>query len=87
MQTIYLDGNLYDSKAALYAALGRMLDLPDYFGMNADALNDCLSERREPVSLWVASRGQGDVADQIKTVIDVFEENGSSVRETEEQKG
>lgn len=45
MQTIMIDGTRYASSRELHIALKRMLSLPDYYGMNADALNDCLSER------------------------------------------
>lgn len=55
MQTLYLDPSRYPTPRALHAALKAMLSLPDWYGMNADALHDCLSERREPVNLWLAS--------------------------------
>ena len=45
MKTIMLDGSLYATGKDLHQALKQMLSLPDYYGMNADALNDCLSER------------------------------------------
>ena len=47
MKTVMLDGSLYATGKDLHQALKQMLSLPDYYGMNADALNDCLSERRE----------------------------------------
>ena len=50
-------------------------------GMNADALNDCLSERREPVRLWIASRGEGEVARAVDLICAVVEDNGGSVKE------
>ena len=81
MQTICLDAAKYDSPRALHAALKSMLSLPDYYGMNADALNDCLSERTEPVHLWIASRGEGDVARAVDTICRVVGDNGGSVKE------
>ena len=42
MQTIMIDGSRYDSPRELHLALKQMLSLPSYYGMNADALNDCL---------------------------------------------
>ena len=81
MQTIYLDGSNYDSPRALHAALRSMLALPDYYGMNADALNDCLSGRTEPVRLWIASRGEGDVARALDIVCHVVTDNGGTVKE------
>ena len=81
MQTIMLDGSLYASARGLHLALKRMLSLPDYYGMNADALNDCLSERPEPVNIWIASPGEGDVAQALKLVRTVAEDNGGTVKE------
>ena len=81
MQTIYLDASVYATPRALHAALKAMLRLPEYYGMNADALNDCLSERTEPVRLWIASRGEGDVAHALDLVCAVVRDNGGSVKE------
>ena len=81
MQTIMVDGSLYASARELHLALKRMLSLPDYYGLNADALNDCLSERREPVSLWIASPGEGETARALQAVRAVVEDNGGLVKE------
>lgn len=81
MQTIMLDGSLYASPRDLHLALKRLLSLPDYYGMNADALNDCLSERTEPVRLWIADPGQGEVAAALKLVCAVAADNGGLVKE------
>ena len=51
MRTVLLDGSRYSCPEEVYAALAAMLSLPSYFGMNADALNDCLGEFPVPVSL------------------------------------
>ena len=81
MQTLYLDAAKYDSPRELHAALKSLLSLPDYYGMNADALNDCLSERTEPVRLWIASRGEGEVAGALDVVRQVVMDNGGTVKE------
>ena len=81
MQTIYLDASSYSTPRDLHAALRSMLSLPEYYGMNADALNDCLSERREPVRLWIASRGNEEVARAVDLVCTVVENNGGTVKE------
>ena len=44
---IVLEGTRMSDRAGLHAELKRKLSLPDYYGNNLDALNDCLSERRE----------------------------------------
>ncbi len=80
MQTICLFGSDYRSAQELHAALRRMLKLPAYYGMNADALNDCLSERAEPVRLWIANPGEGETADALRLVARVVSDNGGTVK-------
>lgn len=81
MQTICLFGSDYHTVPELHTALRRLLQLPDYYGMNADALNDCLSERREPVRLWIADPGEGDVAAAIRLITRVIRDNEGIVKE------
>ena len=81
MQTIMIDGSRYSSRQELHLALKRMLSLPDYYGMNADALNDCLSERLSPVNLWILDPGTGEVASAVETISAVFADNGGMVKE------
>ena len=42
------------SRADLYAALSRALELPSWFGNNLDALWDCLAELSAPTALVLA---------------------------------
>ena len=44
---IILDGKRMGDRDALHAEIKEKLGLPDYYGGNLDALNDCLGERRE----------------------------------------
>ena len=44
---IILDGKRMGDRDAMHAELKEKLGLPDYYGGNLDALNDCLGERRE----------------------------------------
>ena len=81
MQTIMIDGSRYTTPREMHLALKRMLSLPEYYGLNADALNDCLSERMEPVRLWIASRGNEEVARAVDLVCAVVEDNGGTVKE------
>ncbi len=81
MQTILLDASRYATPRDLHRALKSMLSLPDYYGMNADALHDCLSERKEPVRLWIASPGEGEVARSLSAVRAVVEDLGGAVKE------
>lgn len=43
METIQLDGRKFTSKEIMHKILKNKLDLPDYYGENADALWDCLT--------------------------------------------
>lgn len=79
MKTIMIDGSLYSTSGELHLALKRMLSLPDWYGMNGDALNDCLSERSEKVNLWIADPGAGETADELRIVRAVVEDNGGEV--------
>lgn len=81
MKTIMLDGSRYSTAKELHLALKRMLSLPDYYGLNADALNDCLSEYSEKVNLWIADPGSGETAEALRIVCIVIKDNGGEVKE------
>ena len=49
--TVYLDGRQMTSRTALHDHLQRVLNLPDHYGRNLDALYDLLTERAEPTTL------------------------------------
>ena len=55
---IVLDGKRMTDRAALHAELAEKLSLPEYYGGNLDALNDCLSERRERELIVVEDAGE-----------------------------
>ncbi len=78
MRTIFLCGSDYKTPRALHGALKMLLNLPEYYGMNPDALNDCLGETGEAVCLWVGDPGEGETARALETVIRVIEDNGGS---------
>ena len=62
MQTICLFASDYASSREVHLALKRLLDLPDYYGLNADALNDCLSELPGTPALWFRPDAEGEAA-------------------------
>lgn len=44
MQIVYLDTREFTDKEASHAYLKEMLDFPEYYGANLDALYDCLTD-------------------------------------------
>ncbi len=80
-QTIFIDGSKYASARELHGALKMMLNLPDYYGHNADALHDCLSERAIPVNAVIMSPGEGETAEALRKISLVIGDLGGEVRE------
>lgn len=78
--TIFIDGRQYASAKDMHQALKMLLNLPEHYGCNADALYDCLSERREPANLVVMNDGEGDVAAALAKVKRVFADCGGTVK-------
>ena len=61
MHTIFLNGADYQTGYELHDALQRLLNLPDYYGHNADALHDCLKGWRDTIHLVVLGEGNNEV--------------------------
>ena len=78
---IILDGKRMGDREALHAELKEQLGLPDYYGENLDALNDCLGERREET--LVVIRDFGDFAENCGAygmkLLRVLSDNGIQV--------
>ena len=81
MQTIMLDGSMYTNPKDVHLALKRMLHLPAYYGLNADALNDCLGDKTETVNLWILNPGKYETATAIQRIAAVIRDNGGIVKE------
>ena len=79
--TLFIDADRYASAKELHLALKLLLDLPDYYGCNADALYDCLSERAgKPVNLVLLSAGVGETADALRKIVHVVEDLGGDTK-------
>ena len=81
MQTIMIDGSMYATPHEMHLALKKMLDLPEYYGLNADALNDCLGDKAETVNLWILAPGEGETAAAVSRISRVIADNGGTVKE------
>ena len=78
---IVLNGKRMESRGEIHAELKEKLDLPDYYGSNLDALNDCLGERSERELVVIADAGtllEADGAYAAK-LLRVFSDNGMQV--------
>ena len=79
--TIFIDGAAYTTRQELHLALKMLLDLPEHYGCNADALYDCLSERAgKPVNLCILTSGDGETADALRKVVHVIEDLGGDTK-------
>lgn len=78
---IVLNGDRMDSRTAIHAELKQKLSLPDYYGGNLDALNDCLGERtgQEPVVIEHSADFLGACGEYAARVLRVFCDNGVKV--------
>ena len=78
---IILDGARMGSRAELHAHLKEKLKLPDYYGNNLDALNDCLGERRERALVVIEDAGAFLEANDAyaAALLRVFNDNGVQV--------
>ncbi len=78
---IVLDGKRMTGRAQAHAELKDKLALPDYYGGNLDALNDCLGERRERELIVI--RHAGDFFEACDgyalKLLQVFGDNGLQV--------
>ncbi len=55
MRKVTLDCSLIETTAGLHLQLAELLDLPDYYGSNLDALYDCLGDLSQDVCLILAN--------------------------------
>ena len=78
---IILDGNAMGDRKALHAHLKQRLELPDYYGANLDALNDCLGEMAERPLIVIQNAGAflSECGEYGLTLLQVFGDNGLQV--------
>ena len=75
------DASRVTDRPSLHAELRSVLELPDYYGRNLDALYDCLTDIFEPTTLLIVDSEQlntalGDYsAKLLATLKDASEEN------------
>lgn len=78
---IVLDGRRMADRDGAHAELKQKLSLPEYYGENLDALNDCLGERteRELVVIEYAGEFLEGCGGYAVGLLRVFNDNGMQV--------
>lgn len=74
MTCLIINGKEIISREALHEAFAKGLSFPEWYGNNLDALNDCLSELSDEVTVTVKDFGAlrdnlGSYADKLKKVL------------------
>lgn len=82
-----IDGRQFADGKAVHRMLKTLLALPEYYGGNADALHDVLSERGERISLRILSIGDADTAKALRKIARVVEDLGGEVERCESRNG
>ncbi len=65
MRQILIDCNQISSVKALHIYLQHVMDLPEYYGRNLDALHDVLTEIAQPTEL-VLNASEPQLSDEMK---------------------
>ena len=71
MKTVILDAKRMEEKGPAHDYLQEVLDLPDYYGGNLDALYDCLTEMND---LQIQIINSEDAEGYYPRIYDVLEE-------------
>lgn len=53
MKKLILDSERISDRDSLHTTLKRVLNFPDYYGRNLDALRDCLTDVSEEVMIYI----------------------------------
>ena len=79
MRRIELDGRQMDTRDQLHRYLQQQLALPDYYGRNLDALQDCLGEMAQvEITLTYAQAMLNSLGIYGQKLLQVFEREAAS---------
>ena len=75
MKRITLQIDCIETVKALHIYLQYMLDLPEYYGRNLDALHDCLTGMDEDMEILIRAQGaKGECAAYLPRLMRVMED-------------
>ncbi len=81
MIKILIDFNKFDTKEKFYSYVSEQLDFPNYFGNNADALNDCISEINDTIEVMLKNTSIAD--EWVKPVLAVLRNSENVICKTQ----
>ena len=80
MKQITLDGNLLSDISTVHEYLKEMLDFPEYYGKNLDALFDCLTDLDE-IEINITSPSEdGAIFQKVLRIFKAADRNNDSLK-------
>ena len=80
MKQITLDGNIISDAAMVHDYLIEMLEFPEYYGKNLDALHDCLTDLEHIDITITAPKEDGAIFQKILRVFKAAERENESLK-------
>ena len=80
MKQITLDGNILADAAQVHDYLKEVLNFPEYYGKNLDALYDCLTDLNETELIITAPEEDGAVFQKILRILKAADRTNESLK-------
>ena len=80
MQQITLDGNILADAARVHDYLKETLHFPEYYGMNLDALYDCLTDLEDIEIIITAPDEDGAIFQKIVRIMKAADRKNESIK-------
>ena len=80
MKQITLDGNILSDASMVHDYLIEMLEFPEYYGKNLDALHDCLTDLEHINITITAPKEDGAIFQKILRVFKAAERENESLK-------